>query len=85
MGQIFLSKKKFSKWISAQKNTGGYLLDKLYISDGYNDIDTSETLGKFKDELLSDYGPETYITEFVSGGPKNYAYRLNNGKIIEKN
>ena len=56
----------------------------IYISDGNNDIDTSETLGKFKDELLSDYGPDIYITEFVSGGPKNYAYKLNNGKIIEK-
>ena len=25
-----------------------------------------------------------YITEFVSGGPKNYAYKMNNGKIVEK-
>ena len=56
----------------------------IYISDGSNDIETSETLGKFKDELLSDYGPDIYITEFVSGGPKNYAYKLSNGKIIEK-
>ena len=30
----------------------------IYISDGNNDIETSETLGKFKDELLSDYGPD---------------------------
>ena len=36
MGQIFLSKKKFSKWISAQKNAGGYLLDKLYNKPVYN-------------------------------------------------
>ena len=56
----------------------------IYISDGYNDIETSETLGKFKDELLSEYGSDAYITEFVSGGPKNYAYRLNDGIIIEK-
>ena len=32
-------------------------------------------LGYFKDEL----GEDNYITEFVSGGPKNYAYLLNNG------
>ena len=57
----------------------------MYIyHDIYNGIETSETLGKFKDELLTDYGHDVYITEFVSGGPKNYAYKLNNGKIIEK-
>ena len=33
-------------------------------------------LGYFKDEL----GKDNYITEFVSGGPKNYAYLLNNGE-----
>ena len=34
--------------------------------------------------LLSDYGHETYKTEFVSGGPKNYAYMLNDGTIEKK-
>jgi len=28
------------------------------------------------DELEKDYGPGSFITEFVSGGPKNYAYRV---------
>ena len=26
---------------------------------------------------LECYGPGSYITEFVSGGPKNYAYKVN--------
>ena len=54
------------------------------ISDGEEDIKTSDTLGDFKDEFLCDYGDGVYITEFVSGGPKNYVYKMNNGKIVEK-
>ena len=33
-------------------------------------------LGYFKDEL----GGDKYINEFVSGGPKNYAYKMNTGE-----
>ena len=54
------------------------------ISDDEEDINTSDTLGDFKDELLCDYGEGVYITEFVSDRPKNYAYRMNNWKIVEK-
>ena len=36
---------------------------------------TGNYLGDFKNEIS-----EGYIQEFVSAGPKNYAYRLNNGK-----
>ena len=32
-------------------------------------------LGDWTDEL-ADYGPGSYITEFVSGGPKNYAFKV---------
>lgn len=32
-------------------------------------------LGEMTDEL-KDYGTASFITEFVSGGPKNYAYRV---------
>jgi len=28
------------------------------------------------DELEKDYGPGSYITEFVSGGPKHYAHKV---------
>ena len=36
---------------------------------------TGNYLGDFKNEIS-----EGYIQEFVPAGPKNYAYRLNNGK-----
>uniref|UniRef100_A0A915JF24 Uncharacterized protein n=1 Tax=Romanomermis culicivorax TaxID=13658 RepID=A0A915JF24_ROMCU len=32
-------------------------------------------LCEMTDELC-EYGPGSYITEFISGGPKNYAYRM---------
>ncbi|XP_063913325.1 uncharacterized protein LOC135129984 [Zophobas morio] len=46
--------------------------------------DTGDFLGQLTDEL-ADYGPGSYITEFVSGGPKNYAYEFLNANkgIIE--
>ena len=41
--------------------------------------DWSPTIGNFlgdmTDELEKPYGAGSYITEFVSGGPKNYAYK----------
>ncbi|KAJ8018898.1 putative DNA polymerase [Holothuria leucospilota] len=33
-------------------------------------------LGDMTDELRKPYGEGSYITEFVSGGPKNYAYKV---------
>ena len=41
-------------------------------------------LGYFKDEITDEYGPGKYITEFVSGGPKYYAYKVNDGSIKSK-
>ena len=42
--------------------------------------DWSPTIGNFlgdmTDELEKPYGAGSYITEFVSGGPKNYAYKV---------
>lgn len=43
--------------------------------DGETSIPTSEFLGSMTNELNT-YGPHSYITEFVSGGPKNYAFRV---------
>jgi hypothetical protein len=37
-------------------------------------IETGDNLGDMKNELK----PGEYISEFVSGGPKNYAYRVVN-------
>lgn len=48
----------------------------IYISrnDGV-DVTTGEFIGDMTDELEG-YGPESYITNFVSGGPKNNAYKI---------
>ena len=40
-------------------------------------IPTGEYLGALTDELP----PGTWITEFVSGGAKNYGYKLSNGEL----
>ena len=44
-------------------------------SAGLPKVPTGDYLGDLKDELNGDH-----ITEFVSGGPKNYAYRTERGK-----
>ena len=41
-------------------------------------------LGYFKDEIADEYGTGKYIMEFVSGGPKNYAFKVNDGSIKSK-
>ena len=37
-------------------------------------------LGDLTNEITPKHGPETYITQFVCGGPKNYAYKVSDGK-----
>ena len=51
----------------------------IYISDGKNDPPLGDFLGEFTDELEGDY-----IVSFISGGPKNYAYRTSGGKECMK-
>ena len=34
--------------------------------------------------MTNELKPGTYITEFVAGGPKNYAFKVNNGGEIVK-
>ena len=46
---------------------------------GQPSIATSDFLGDMKDELQGDV-----ITEFVSGGAKNYAYQTRGGKVVCK-
>ena len=36
-------------------------------------------LGDLTNEITSDHGPDTHITQFVCGGQKNYAYMVNDG------
>lgn len=48
----------------------------IYVSrEGEYNIPTGECIGDMTDELET-YGPGSFITEFVSGGPKNYAYKI---------
>ena len=52
--------------------------DSLLFVTRPQDVYTPELgsfLGDWTDELAG-YGPDSYITEFVSGGPKNYAFKV---------
>lgn len=56
----------------------------IYVSrPGEFDVPTGEFVGDMTDELES-YGGGSYITEFVSGGPKNYAYKVYSTRDIEE-
>ena len=52
----------------------------FYTSSPEQDLPTGEFLGQLKNELSAN----EYIVQFVSGGPKNYVYITNNGKVIVK-
>ncbi|KAK3929146.1 putative DNA polymerase, partial [Frankliniella fusca] len=48
-----------------------------YISrPGEPDIPTGTHLGDLTDQVEEDHGPGSFITEFVAGGPKNYAFKV---------
>ena len=34
--------------------------------------------------MTNELGPDEYNSEFVSGGPKNYAYKIVNGRTTEE-
>ncbi|KAJ8954631.1 hypothetical protein NQ317_002426 [Molorchus minor] len=57
----------------------------IFVSteDDEYDVAVGEFIGDMTDELET-YGPDSYITEFVSGGPKNYAYKVCSGDHKEK-
>ncbi|XP_055389973.1 uncharacterized protein LOC129618958 [Condylostylus longicornis] len=61
----------------------------FYISrEGEYEPHTGEFIGDMTNELES-YGQGSYVTEFVSGGPKNYAYKVfstkdNSEKVVCK-
>ncbi|XP_041435694.1 uncharacterized protein LOC121399337 [Xenopus laevis] len=48
------------------------------------DGDWNPPLGDYLGELTSELPTDTYITEFVSGGPKTYGYKLSTGKTCLK-
>jgi hypothetical protein len=48
----------------------------FYVSKpGQKNLPTGDYLGDLTDEL-AEYGQGSYITEFVSAGPKNYSYKV---------
>ncbi|XP_074601342.1 protein CBFA2T2-like [Brevipalpus obovatus] len=57
-------------------------------NQGPQKIDSGDHLGQLKDEILGDYEPGAFISEFVTCGPKNYAYKVQlpdgNSKTIIK-
>ncbi|XP_026280689.2 uncharacterized protein LOC113208067 [Frankliniella occidentalis] len=57
---------------------------------GQPDPKLGQFLGDMTDQLADDYGPGSFITEFLAAGPKNYSYKtavggdLNNIKTVIK-
>ncbi|KAK3929023.1 putative DNA polymerase [Frankliniella fusca] len=48
-----------------------------YISrPGESELPLGTHLGDLTYQIEEDYGPGSFITEFVAGGPKNYAYKV---------
>ena len=41
---------------------------------------TGDFLGDLTNEITPKHGQRAYITQFLCGGPKNYAYKVSNGK-----
>ncbi|KAK3928618.1 tRNA pseudouridine synthase B [Frankliniella fusca] len=41
-------------------------------------------LGDLTDQIEEDYGPGSFITEFVAGGPKNYAFKVAVGGDVKQ-
>ena len=52
----------------------------IYADDGLMDVRLGDYLGQLTNELPNDQ----YITQFVSGGPKNYSYVTNKGETVCK-
>lgn len=60
----------------------------IYVRDRENSDEWEPATGNFLGDLtdeLTEYGPSSYIKEFVSGGPKFYAFlvQLANGATVE--
>nr|XP_011313350.1 PREDICTED: uncharacterized protein LOC105272823 [Fopius arisanus] len=55
----------------------------IYVSDGKNELPLGNFLADLTDEVEG-YGEGSFISSFVSGGPKFYTYRVkNDGSIAE--
>ena len=89
-----------NEFIGAYVKTGALLklytyLDALKEKALYCDTDSviyiqkcgqppAVTCGDKLGDMTSELGPDEYISEFVSGGPKNYAYKIVNAETAAK-
>ena len=67
------------KYLDVVKERGAYHdTDSVaYLSrPGEPDLPLGTHLGDLTDQVEEDYGPGSYITEIVAGGPKNYTYKV---------
>ncbi|KAK3917557.1 WD repeat-containing protein 41 [Frankliniella fusca] len=56
-----------------------------YISrPGEPELPHGTHLGDLTDQIEEDYGPGSFITEFVAGGPKNYAFKVAVGGDVKQ-
>ncbi|KAK3918067.1 putative DNA polymerase [Frankliniella fusca] len=56
-----------------------------YISrPGEPELPLGTHLGDLTDQIEEDYGPGSFITEFVAGGPKNYAFKVAVGGDVKQ-
>jgi hypothetical protein len=58
-----------------------FVVDDNFFRSPYM-IKTGDFLGDWADEILTSYGENVYIKEFVSAGPKNYTKRFSNGVCV---
>ncbi len=57
----------------------------VYVSKpGSPNPATGDFLGDLTNEITPKHGQGAYITQFLCGGPKNYAYKVSNGKTHRK-
>ena len=50
---------------------------------GEPDLPLGTHLGDLTNQIEEDFGPGSFIIEFVAGGPKNYAYKVAVGGNLE--
>ena len=74
-----LGRLQLYSYLDIVKKRGAYHdTDSLaYLSrPGEPDLPLGTHLGDLTDQVEEDYGPGSFIIEFVAGGPKNYAYKV---------
>ena len=60
----------------------------MNLPPGVAPPETSTGLGRLKDEVVEEFGPEACITSFHSLGPKSYTYRYSsssNKNVVPSN